>query len=78
VKIVNMHRAKSELSRLVEEVLAGKEIILARAGKPLVRLIAYEYDQRARRPGRFKGKIRIDPDFDHTPEGVVRAFEGGE
>ena len=77
MKTVNMHEAKSRLSSLVEEALAGEEVIIARAGKPVVKLVPVSYDRRPRTPGRWKGKVRIAPDFDKTPEEVIRLFEGG-
>lgn len=57
-----MHEAKSTLSRLVEEAEAGEEILIARAGKPVVRLVPVR--QRKRRLGRWKGRVRMSPDFD--------------
>jgi prevent-host-death family protein len=62
-KIVNMHEAKSTLSRLVEEAEAGEEIVLARAGKPVVTLVPVRPAHR-RRLGRWKGKVVMSEDFD--------------
>jgi prevent-host-death family protein len=62
-KIVNMHEAKSTLSRLVEEAEAGEEIVLARAGKPVVKLVPVRAARR-RRLGRWKGKVVMSEDFD--------------
>ncbi len=73
---VNMHEAKSHLSALVEEVLAGGEVVIARAGKPLVRLVPYSVRKEPRRPGRWKGKLWVADDFDTTPEEVIATFEG--
>lgn len=73
---VNMHDAKSNLSRLVEQVLAGEEVVIAKAGVPAVRLVPVQSIQAKRKPGRFKGKITLAPDFGETPEEVVAAFEG--
>ena len=78
MRIVNMHEAKTKLSKLVEDALAGEEIILAKAGKRLVRLVPYEGHPQPRKPGRLKGKIKIEPDFDQTPEEIIAAFEGKE
>jgi prevent-host-death family protein len=72
---VNMHEAKSHLSALVEEVLAGGEVVIARAGKPLVQLVPYSARKEPRSPGRWKGKLWIAEDFDVTPEDVIAAFE---
>ncbi len=73
---VNMHEAKSQLSALVEEVLDGGEVVIARAGKPLARLVPYHPRTEPRRPGRWKGELWVADDFDHTPEEVIAAFEG--
>ena len=61
-KVVNMHEAKSTLSRLVEEAAAGEEIVIARAGEPVARLVAIE--RQPRRLGRWKGRVQISRDFD--------------
>ena len=61
-KIVNMHKAKTTLSRLVEEAAAGEEILIARAGKPVARLVPVE--RRKRRLGLWKGRVRMSSDFD--------------
>jgi prevent-host-death family protein len=74
--IVNMHEAKTKLSSLVEEALAGEDVIIAKAGTPLVKLIPVHRDTQPRKPGRFKGMIRMAADFDQTPEEIIAAFEG--
>lgn len=71
---INMHEAKTHLSRLVEQALAGEEILIARAGKPLVRLVPVEAESGRRIPGRLKGKIWMAPDFDETPQDLIDAF----
>jgi prevent-host-death family protein len=76
--LVNMHEAKTNLSRLVERAEAGEEIVIGRAGTPVARLVAYREDRPARRPGALKGKLRIAADFDETPAWLVDAFEGHE
>jgi prevent-host-death family protein len=63
IKTVNMHEAKSSLSKLVEEALSGREIVLARAGKPMVRLTPVTSAKR-RKLGQWKGKVRMSKDFD--------------
>lgn len=71
-KPINIHQAKTHLSRLVERVEAGEEITLARAGRPVARLVPYRARQEPRRPGLWKGRVSIGPDFDEPlPE-----FEG--
>jgi prevent-host-death family protein len=59
---VNMHEAKTSLSRLVERALAGEEVVIARNGEPLVRLVPVPKPKKQRIPGRSKGKIWIAPD----------------
>jgi len=58
---INIQAAKTHLSRLVEQAVNGKEIVLAKAGKPLVRLVPYGLDRKARVPGLLKGQIREAP-----------------
>ena len=62
--MINMHDAKSKLSQLVAEVIEGKEVIIANAGKPVARLVAYHPVPPKRTPGYWKGKVRIAEDFD--------------
>lgn len=64
MKKVNIHEAKTHLSRLVEDVEAGEEVIIARAGKPVARLVPLEKPARPRTPGALRGRIRIAEDFD--------------
>ena len=73
---VNMHDAKSQLSSLVEKALAGEEVIIARAGRPLVKLTPIIKDDSPRIPGRLKGQIRIADDFDAVDESLASLFEG--
>ena len=68
-EIVNMHQAKTSLSRLVERALAGGEVVIARNGEPLVKLVPVPKRGEPREPGRSKGKIWIAPDcFDPMTE----------
>jgi len=74
-KPVNIHDAKTHLSRLVERAEAGEEITIARAGRPVARLVPL----RAARPrmlGALRGRIRLAPDFDALDETVIALFEG--
>jgi prevent-host-death family protein len=63
-KAVNVHDAKTHLSRLLERVEAGEEITLARAGRPIARLVPYRTRLEPRKPGAWKGQVVIGPDFD--------------
>jgi prevent-host-death family protein len=72
---VNLYEAKTQLSSLVERARAGEEIIIAKGGRPVARLVALSSDRPARKPGRAKGKIRIGPDFDAPlPDDIATAF----
>ncbi len=75
---VNIHEAKTHLSRLVDRAAAGGEIVIARAGKPLARLVAYEPPVKARELGAWRGQVWIAPDFDETDEETIVLFEDGE
>ena len=74
-EIVNMHQAKTSLSRLVERALAGEDVVIARNGTPLVRLVPVVKERKPRVPGRGKGKIWISPDFEFTDAEITELFE---
>jgi len=75
-KPVNIHAAKTHFSRLVERAAKGEEIVIARAGRPVARLVPLASAARPRRPGLLKGRIRIGKDFDAPlPEDVLSLFE---
>jgi prevent-host-death family protein len=74
MQIANIHEAKSQLSKLVERALEGEEVIIARAGKPVVRLVPVCQNDAPRKGGQWKGKVRIAEDFDELPEDIARAF----
>ena len=77
MKQVNIHQAKSELSKLVERAEAGEEIVIARAGKPAAKLVPLRRARGRRRLGLLDGKFRIPDNFNASlPESVIRAFEG--
>jgi prevent-host-death family protein len=64
MRAVNIHEAKTHLSRLVERAAAGEVIIIARSGKPIAMLVAYEGDDSPRMPGSLRGRIEVPDDFD--------------
>ncbi len=75
MQTVNVHEAKTHLSRLLERVEAGEEIVLARNGKAVARLVPI--GGAARRPGAMKGRIRMRRDFDAPlPAAIAKAFRG--
>ena len=73
---VNVYEAKTHLSRLLEQVAAGEEIVIARAGRPLAKLVAYREDESPREPGYWRGRVHIDEDFDVLPNSIAAAFRG--
>ncbi|HEX3735540.1 MAG TPA: type II toxin-antitoxin system Phd/YefM family antitoxin [Solirubrobacterales bacterium] len=76
---VNMHEAKTHLSRLVERVEAGAEIVINRAGTPAAKLVPVEEKKPGpRKLGGWKGKVWISPDFDEPDEELERLFYDGE
>lgn len=75
--IVNVHEAKTHLSRLLERVHAGEEIILAKAGTPYARLVPLSNEKPVRRPGRLVGQISA-AFFDPLPEEELRAWESAQ
>jgi len=75
MKSVNIHAAKTHLSALVEEAAAGEEIIIAKAGKPIARLVALERPTFHRAFGILKGCIHASDDFDAPlPSEVLKGF----
>jgi prevent-host-death family protein len=78
MKTVNMHQAKTHLSRLVEEAAAGEDIVIARAGKPLVRLVAIARNDGPRPLGALAGKVVEHDDAWAADADLEAAFYGGE
>ncbi|MBU0975000.1 type II toxin-antitoxin system prevent-host-death family antitoxin [Patescibacteria group bacterium] len=78
MRIINMYQAKTNLSALVESALAGNDVVIARAGKPLVRLVPYTSSMKPRKPGLFKGKIQIPDNFNQESQEIISLFTGGK
>ncbi len=77
MRTVNIHEAKTHLSRLLEAVAGGEEIVIAKAGNPVARLVRYSNRNKPRKPGALKGRIWIAEDFDAPlPEPLAAAFHG--
>ena len=75
---VNIHAAKTHLSRLVDEAAAGQEIVIARAGKPVARLVALDPNKKRRALGGLEGQFKVPDDFDTMCSEEIRAlFEEG-
>ena len=76
-KTVNVHEAKTHLSRLLARVARGEEVVIARAGKPIARLVPIGQPPRARVLGLDNGRVFIADDFDAPlPESFLAGFEG--
>ena len=77
MSIVNVHQAKTQLSRLLAQVEAGEEVVIARRGEPVARLVGCK-PRSKRQPDVLKGKLVIpDGFFDPLPEEELKAWEGG-
>lgn len=63
METITIHKAKTQLSRLIEKVTRGEEIIIARGKKPVAKLVALEVKSGKRIPGAWKGKIKVGPEF---------------
>jgi prevent-host-death family protein len=74
MKQVNVHEAKTQLSRLLQEVENGDEIVIARAGRPVAKLVPHEPERKPREPGWAKGRIEILEGFDEYDEQIARDF----
>lgn len=76
MSVVNVHEAKTHLSRLLERVSAGEEIVIAKAGRPVAKLVPYLESDEPRKPGAWKGRVWIADDFDELPPDILAAFYG--
>jgi len=75
MKTINIYQAKTSLSSLLNEVLAGEEIVIAKNGEPIVRLLPYERSASKRVLGKLKGKIKVAEDFDAPlPKALLDSF----
>jgi len=74
---VNVYEAKTQLSKLLEQVEAGDEIIIARNGKPVARLVPAQRRTSPRVPGGWKGKVWMAPDFDDPDDELVELYSDG-
>ena len=72
-RAVNVHEAKTHLSRLLEAVEQGEDVVIARAGRPVARLVPAQ-SHGTRSPGSWKGRVIVADDFDETPADLVAAF----
>jgi len=75
---VNMHRAKSQLSKLGKLAWEGEEVVIAKAGEPWLRLIPYRRCLEERKAGGLEGQIWVSPDFDQEDGGLIEAIENSK
>ena len=71
---VNVHEAKTELSKLLEAVEAGERVVIARAGRPVAVLVPWKAAVKRRKLGQFAGQVKIHDDFDELPDDIAEAF----
>ena len=77
--LVNIHDAKTHFSKYIKQALKGEEVIIARGGMPIIRLVPYTAEPQIRRGGQFKGLIHISDDFDAPlPDEMIKHFYGDE
>ena len=75
MKVTNIHEAKTHFSKLVERAQAGEEIVIGKAGKPVARLVPLAVPAPPKRkPGGWKGKVWISPDFDKRDPEIEKLF----
>ncbi len=76
-KLFNLYEAKTALSSLVERAAGGEELIIAKAGRPMARLVPLDTPKRVHEPGGWEGRVHIAEDFDAPlPADLLAAFEG--
>jgi prevent-host-death family protein len=76
--VTNIHDAKAKLSQLIKRALAGEEVVIAKAGEPMVRLTPIQPDLTPRQGGQLKGKIWIADNFDEFDGELEEMFYGGK
>jgi prevent-host-death family protein len=76
-KQVNVYEAKTQFSKLLQQVEAGDEIVIARHGKPVARLVPLQRTATLRQLGSLRGKIWMSPDFDEPDQELIDLMENG-
>lgn len=78
MQVMNIHQAKTNLSKLIEMTLAGENVIIAKAGKPVAKLVAYKEKLKPRKPGLWKGKVWMSDDFNDEDPEINKLFYDGK
>ncbi len=76
MQTINIHEAKTHFSKLIELAFKGEEVVICKSGRPIARLVKYQRDDKPRKLGCWKGKVRIAEDFDDLPASLAAAFRG--
>lgn len=77
--LINIHEAKTHFSKLINQVLNGDEVIIAKGGKPVIRLVAYTQKEEIRQGGQLRDLLTISEDFnDPLPDDILKLFYGNE
>lgn len=74
--VVNIHEAKTHLSKLINATLEGEEVIISKSGQPLVKVVPYQPELESRCPGNWTGQVQMAEDFDELPEEFLKAIYG--
>lgn len=78
MQVVNIHEAKTNLSKLIEKTLKGEEVIIAKAGEPIAKLSPYKEKLKPRKSGLWKGKVWMSEDFNDEDEEINKLFYEGD
>lgn len=78
MQVVNIHEAKTNLSKLIELTQAGQDVVIAKAGKPVAKLVEYKAKLKPRKPGFWKGKVWMADDFNEEDEEINKLFYEGD
>lgn len=78
MQLINIHEAKTNLSKLIEKTLNGEDVVIAKAGKPIVKMVVYKEKVKPRKPGLWKGKVWISDDFNDEDPEINKLFYDGK
>lgn len=76
MSVVNIHEAKTHFSKLVDRAAAGEEVVIAKAGRPVAKLVPLGHTPEPRQLGGWTGRVRISEDFDAFDDEIAKLFEG--